>query len=92
VLTLHPVVLLTLIDGNIKPQRNRHSLQYYVRIRINEESNAESEVREGNEPVWNEPFLLKDYDFPFIQVSLMHKSKGLRDYPIGAGKLSASSA
>jgi hypothetical protein len=35
ILTLHPVILLTLIDGNIKPQRNRHSVQYFVRIRVN---------------------------------------------------------
>jgi len=36
ILTLHPVVLVTLIDGNIKPQRNRHSLQFYVTIKVNE--------------------------------------------------------
>jgi hypothetical protein len=90
VLTLHPVILLTLIDGNIKPQRTRHSSQYYVRIKVNEEIQTESTMRESLEPVWNEPFLLKDYDFPFINVSLIHKSKGLRDYAIGMGRLSAS--
>lgn len=36
ILTLHPVIMVTLIDGNIKSQRTRHSLQYYVKIRVNE--------------------------------------------------------
>jgi hypothetical protein len=90
ILTLHPVIMVTLIDGNIKPQRTRQSLQFFVKIRINEDGNVDSTVKESLEPQWNEPFLLKDYDFPFIHVLLMHKSKGLRDYSIGGGKFSAS--
>ena len=35
ILTLHPVIMVTLIDGNIKPQRNRHNQQHYVTIKIN---------------------------------------------------------
>ena len=48
-------------------------------------------MKEGLDIVWNQPFLLKDYDFPFIFVQLMHKTKGLRDYALGGGKFSASS-
>jgi hypothetical protein len=36
ILTLHPVIMVTLIDANIRPQRNRHSQQFYVKIRIND--------------------------------------------------------
>ena len=90
-MTLHPVILVTLIDANVKMQRNRHSLQHYVRIKINEESLVDSTVKEGLDIIWNQPFLLKDYDFPFIFVQLMHKTKGLRDYALGGGKFSASS-
>jgi hypothetical protein len=91
ILTLHPVIMVTLIDASIKPQRTRHSLQHYVRIRINEDNLVNSTAKEGLELVWNQPFLLKDYDFPFICVNLMHKSKGLRDYALGGGRFSASS-
>lgn len=47
VLTLHPVIMVTLIDGNIKPIRTRHSQQHYVRIKVNEESQVDSVVKEG---------------------------------------------
>ena len=83
--------MVTLIDGNIKPQRNRHSTQFYVRIKVNEEGMVDSGVKEGLEPIWNQPFLLKDYDFPFLRVQLMHKSKGLRDYSVGEGRFTVSS-
>jgi hypothetical protein len=91
VLTLHPVILVTLIDANIKPQRNRHSQNFYVKILINSDKSANSTVKECLEPVWNQQFLLKDYDFPFIKVDLMHKSKGLKDNKLGGGKFAVSS-
>ena len=47
ILTLHPVIMVTLIDANIKQQRTRHSLQHYVRIKINDESLVDSTVKEG---------------------------------------------
>lgn len=47
ILTLHPVIMVTLIDGNIKPQRNRHSLQHYVKIRVNDERSVASSVKES---------------------------------------------
>ena len=90
ILTLHPVIMVTLIDANIKPHRTRHSQQHYVKIKINDDSLVDSVVKEGLDLVWNQPFLLKDYDFPFINVQLMHKTKGLRDYALGGGKFSAS--
>lgn len=42
ILTLHPVIMVTLIDASIKPQRTRHSLQHYVKIKINEENSVDS--------------------------------------------------
>jgi hypothetical protein len=45
VLTLHPVMMVTLIDGNIKPQRTRHSNQYFVRIQVNENFNIASSTK-----------------------------------------------
>ena len=35
---MRPVIKLTVIDGNIKPQRNRHCTNFYVRLNYNKEN------------------------------------------------------
>ncbi len=43
ILTLQPVLLLHLFDGNIKPQRNRHCTDYYVQIYKNNDNSVSSQ-------------------------------------------------
>jgi hypothetical protein len=54
-----------------------------VQICKNIDNSVSSQAVNSLEPVWNRKFLLKDYDFPFLKINLMNKSKGLRDQIIG---------
>jgi hypothetical protein len=83
----HPVILIYLIDGNIKPLRIRHNIDFYVRIHKNGQEWVDSDGVVGLRPVWQRQYLIRDYDFPFLNVELMNKSKGLRDRAIGEGRL-----
>ena len=78
---------MTVIDGKIKPQRNRHRLDFYVRIHYNQEQFIDTPIDHSLEPIWEQGYLLKGYDFPFFFLDLMNQSKGLRDYSIGRGRL-----
>jgi hypothetical protein len=37
VVVTQPVIKLSVIDGNIKPQRNRHNVHFYVKMLYNRE-------------------------------------------------------
>ena len=93
VLITHPVLLLHLLDGIIRPQRTRHNTEFYVKIHVNSDSFIESNSIDSQDykPLWNRQFLLKNYDFPSLRIELVNKSKGLRDKIMGEGKLTVES-
>lgn len=71
VLTVRPIIKLTVIDGTIKPQQTRHNTNFYVKVNYNltENLNLRTRVSQKSfEPVWNEDFLLLGYTFPFFVV------------------------
>lgn len=35
ILTTRPVIMVTVVDGKIKPQRNRHCINFYVKLNYN---------------------------------------------------------
>ena len=37
VVSIKPIIKLTVIDGRFKPQRNRHRIDFYVRLNYNQE-------------------------------------------------------
>ena len=41
---VRPVIKITVIDGKVKPQRNRHRLDFYVRIHYNKEQSFDTTV------------------------------------------------
>lgn len=89
ILITHPVIILHLFDGAVRPQRTKHNTEFYVRIQFNSEKYLDSHSIDAYDykPVWNRQYLIKNYDFPTIKINLFNKSKGLRDKSLGEGKL-----
>lgn len=90
IMTVRPVIMLTVVDGNIKPQRSRHCLNFYVNINYDFENKLflSSKLSMNSlQPVWNDPFLIYGYKFPFFTLDVMSQSKGLKDYSIGDGRI-----
>lgn len=100
IMSVRPVIKLTIIDGRFKPRRNRHRIDFYVKLNYNMElalsmstlvkhMNAnpnKDDIHHTLEVVWNQEFLISGYSFPFFSLDVMNKTKGLRDLSIAAGK------
>ena len=47
IICVRPIIKITVIDGKIKPQRNRHRLDFYVRIHYNQEQFIDTPVEQS---------------------------------------------